>query len=136
MQVKEIMTPGVDFVTMENTLGYAAEKMGHLDIGELPVVDGKAVVGIITDRDIAVRGVAKGLDPRTAKVAEAMTKGVIACAEEDDLMTAAGLMAKNRIRRLPVKDADGNMSGIISLGDLARNIDPSVAGEVLLDISK
>jgi CBS domain-containing protein len=136
MLVKEIMTRKVDYVTHENTLQEAADKMKELDVGELPIVVGGEAVGIITDRDIAVRGVAHGLDPKAAKVVDAMTEGIVACSEDDDIEKAAKMMGAHKIRRLPVTDTDGRMSGVVSLGDLALKLDKALVGEVLTEISK
>jgi CBS domain-containing protein len=121
MQVKEIMTSDVEFVTTDTTLEKTAEKMRVLDVGELPVVLGEEAVGVITDRDIVVRAVAHGLVPQAAKVTEAMTEGVVACSQDDNIEKAAEIMANRKIRRLLVMDAGGKMSGVVSLGDVALN---------------
>jgi CBS domain-containing protein len=136
MQVKDIMSRDVEFVTNNNTLQEAAEKMKDLDVGELPIVVGKEAVGIITDRDIVVRGVAHGLDPKAATVVDAMTEKIIVCREDDEIEKVARTMGAKKIRRLPVMDNDGQMSGVVSLGDLALNLDKSLVGEVLMEISK
>lgn len=136
MKVKEIMTSNVDYVTAEATLQETAEKMKDLDVGELPVVAGKEAVGIITDRDITVRAVAHGLIPQSARVVDAMTEGVVACSEEDTIDKAAEIMGGRKIRRLPVTDVNGKMNGVVSLGDLALNLDKSRVGEVLAQISR
>jgi CBS domain-containing protein len=136
MLVKDIMTRKVDYVTNENSLQEAAEKMKDLDIGELPIVVGGEAVGIITDRDITIRGVAHGLDPNSAKVIEAMTEGIVACQEEDDIEKAAKMMSSHKIRRLPVMESNGNVSGVVSLGDLAQHLDSSLVGDVLKIISR
>jgi CBS domain-containing protein len=135
MQVKEIMTPDVEFVTTDTTLEKTAERMRDLNVGELPVVLGEEAVGVITDRDIVVRAVAHGLVPQAAKVTEAMTEGVFACSQEDDIEKAAEIMANRKIRRLLVMDAGGKMSGVVSLGDVALNLDKSKVGGVLAQIS-
>lgn len=136
MLVKEIMSPNVAFVTDKNTLQEAAEKMQTLDVGELPIVIGRTAVGIITDRDIAIRGVAHGLDPRVTKVVDSMSEGVTACRESDTIEEAARIMGANRIRRLPVMDAEGRMSGMVSLGDMAQRLSSGDAGKVLAEISR
>jgi len=135
MQVKDIMTTDVDFVTNENTLQEAAEKMLRLDVGELPVVVGKEAVGIVTDRDITIRAVAHGLDPKATAVVNAMTEGLVACRENDDIAQAARTMGAHKIRRMPVIDETGKMSGVVSLADLAQNLDKTLVGEVLTQIS-
>ncbi len=136
MQVKDIMTRDVEYVTNENTLQDAAEKMLRQDVGELPVIVGKEAVGVITDRDIAIRGVAHGLDPKAAMVVEAMSEGIIPCKEEDDIEKAARSMGSHKIRRMPVMDGNGNMSGIVALADLSPELDKAVLGEVLREISR
>jgi CBS domain-containing protein len=135
MQVKEIMTSEVEFVTTEITLEKTAQKMKDLDVGELPVVLGGEAVGVITDRDIVVRAVAHGLVPQEAKVTDAMTEGVVACSQDDSIEKAAEIMASRKIRRLLVMDAGGKMSGVVSLGDVALNLDKSKVGSVLAQIS-
>jgi CBS domain-containing protein len=136
MKVSEIMTREVNTVTNENTLQQAAEKMKDLNIGELPIVVGDEAVGIITDRDITIRGVAHGLDPKVAKVVDAMSEGVVYCKEEDDIEEAAKLMSNRKVRRLPVMGGDGKLTGVVSLGDLAMKMNQSLVGEVLQEISK
>jgi CBS domain-containing protein len=136
MLVKQIMTSEVEYVLSQDTLQSAAALMQKLNVGELPVVVGKDGVGIITDRDIVVRGVAHGLDPKVAKVADAMTEGIIACREDDDVQIAAGVVGTNKIRRLPVMNTDGKMSGVVSLADMAVSMDKAEIGELLMRISK
>lgn len=136
MLVKDIMSHDVEFVTNENTLQEAAEKMKDLDVGELPIIVGNEAVGVITDRDIVIRGVAHGLVPNAATVVDAMTEGIIACKEDDTIEEVARTMSSKKVRRMPVMDADGKLSGMVSLGDLALNLDKSLVGEVLMEISK
>ena len=136
MKVKDIMTRKIDFVTADFTLQQTAEKMKEMDVGEFPILMGDEAVGIVTDRDIVIRGVAHGHDPKVGKVVEAMTEGIISCKEDDAIEEAARIMASHKIRRLPVMDTNGKMSGIISLGDLAQNIDKSRVGEMLMEISR
>ena len=136
MQVKDIMTKDIEYVTNENTLQEAAEMMLRLDVGELPVVVGNEAVGVITDRDITVRGVAHGLDPKAALVVDAMTEGVIACQESDDIEKVARSMGSHKIRRMPVMDDDGKMNGVVSLADLSQKLDSAVMGDVLSQISR
>ena len=136
MLVKEIMTSDVEYVTDKNTLQDAAEKMKTLGVGELPIVIGNEAVGIVTDRDIIIRGIAQGLDPKVAKVIDTMTEGVIACKETDRIENAAKAMGAHKIRRLPVLDETGKMTGMVSIGDLAQKLDAALSGEVLMEISK
>jgi CBS domain-containing protein len=136
MLVKEVMTRDVEYVTNENTLQEAAEKMKALDVGELPIAIGNEAVGVLTDRDIVIRSIAHGNDPKVAKVIDAMTEGIIACYEDDTIEKAAKSMGKHRVRRLPVLNEKGKITGMISIGDLASNLDNSLMGEVLMEISK
>jgi CBS domain-containing protein len=137
MQLREIMTTDVECVTPETTLREAAEKMRQLDVGALPVCDNDRLVGMITDRDIVVRALADGHDPRTTMVRETMTEGVDYCFEGDDVSAAAGKMQERQVRRLAVLDSDKRLVGIVSLGDLAvRTGDDERSGETLEEISE
>ncbi|MCF8080534.1 MAG: CBS domain-containing protein [Desulfobacterales bacterium] len=136
MKVHELMTSNVDFIRTDDTLQRAAEKMKDDDIGDIPVVLDGDVVGMITDRDITVRGVAHGLDPKAAKVVDAMTERVVVCKEEDEVQTAAQLMAQHKIRRLVVENAEGKMTGVVSLGDIATSLEQNAACDALREISK
>lgn len=136
MKVKEVMTRDVEFVDSNDSIKQAAEKLKELNIGVLPVKTGDEVVGIITDRDIVVRSVAQGLDPEKHKIIEAFSEGVIACKEEDDINEVAQLMEDRQIRRVVVKDDQEKVTGIVSLGDLAVNIENKLAGEVLKEVSE
>src|SRR2546421_10712076 len=102
MQLKEIMTPGVEIIAPEASIREAAEKMRHLDIGPLPVCDGDRLVGLLTDRDITIRAVAEGRDPVTTHVHEVMTPDVGYGFDDPDDQDAARLMAHYQIRRPPV----------------------------------
>jgi CBS domain-containing protein len=119
MQVREIMTPDVEVVHPDATLKEAAEKMSRLDIGPLPVCDGERLVGMLTDRDITIRVTARGCDPNTTKVREAMTSEVVYCFEDQNVQTAAQMMEMRQIRRVPVLNRDKRLVGIVSLGDLS-----------------
>jgi CBS domain-containing protein len=136
MLVKEVMSRDVEYVTNENTLQEAAEKMKALDVGELPIAIGNEAVGVLTDRDIVIRSVAHGVDPKVAKVIDAMTEGIVACYEDDQIENAAKSMGKHRVRRLPVLNESGKITGMVSIGDLALNLDTAIVGEVLMEISK
>jgi CBS domain-containing protein len=113
MQLKEIMTPGVEVIAPEATIQEAAEKMRHLDIGPLPVCDGDRLVGLLTDRDITVRAVAEGRNPTTTQVREVMTPEVVYGYEEQDSQDAARLMEQYQIRRLPVLNHAKRLVGMV-----------------------
>jgi CBS domain-containing protein len=132
MQVKEMMTRCVECVAPKATLEEAAQKMKTLDVGPLPICEDDRLVGMLTDRDIVLRCVAEGHDPRTMQVREIMTKGIVYCFEDEDVHLAAQVMTENQIRRLVVLNRDKRLVGIVSLGDLAVDArDEQLAGETL-----
>ena len=135
MLLKEIMTSDPECIFPDDTLQEAARKMRDLDIGPLPVCGAnKSLSGMITDRDIIIRAVAEGKDPRTTPVREAMTGEIIACFEDQD---AARTMQERQVRRLVVLNRDKRLVGIVSLGDLATESgDRQEAGAVLQDVSE
>jgi len=137
MKVNEIITRDPQVIRPETALIEAAQKMKSLDIGMLPVCDGDRLVGVITDRDITVRGVAQGSDPKTARVQEVMTPEVIYCFDDEDVKEAAKKMEEKQVRRLPVLNREKRLVGIVSLGDLAvRTGKEKLAGEVLERVSE
>jgi CBS domain-containing protein len=105
------------------------------DAGSMPVSDGDRLVGMITDRDIAVRGVAKGYGPDT-RISELMSSDVICAREEDDVEEVAAKMGKAQVRRMPVIDSEQRLCGIVSLGDLARESDGQSANQALEGVSQ
>ena len=119
MQVKDVMTANVERVPPDTPVREAATKMRDLDVGAIPVYEGDKLIGMVTDRDIAIRGVAEGRDPENARVGEVMTAGVITCYADQDVAEAAHLMRDKQVRRLVVLDHDNRLAGIVSLGDLA-----------------
>jgi len=135
MKVRELMTQQVEFVKADTTIQETAEKMKELDVGALPVVIADETVGIITDRDIVVRAIAHGLDPEKSHVSDALTEGIEFCNAGDDIKDVARLMEKKQIRRVVVKDDQGNVSGIVSLGDLAIRVSHELSGEVIDQVS-
>ena len=137
MQLRNVMTRDVEVVRPDASVQEAAAKMKQLDVGPLPVCDGKRVLGMVTDRDITIRAVAEGRDPTSTKVQEVMTDEVIYCYEDQDAEDAARLMAEKQVRRLLVLDRDKQLVGIVSLGDLAVDTaDPIRAGETLERVSQ
>jgi CBS domain-containing protein len=135
MKINEIMTPNPEWIGPDDTLAHAAATMRELNVGSLPVCKDGRLVGLLTDRDIAVRAVANGLDPQTS-VRPVMSRLVAFCFDDQDQEVAASMMETNRIRRLPVLDHDEHLVGIISLGDLAvRSPQEKMALKVLERIS-
>ena len=136
MQLNRIMTEYVEVITLEKSIQEAARQMRSLDVGVLPVCDGDRLVGMITDRDVTIRVVAEGRDPKTTTVEESMTRQVVYCFEDQDIEEAERVMEKNQIRRLPVLDRDKRIVGIVSLGDLAVKNDENRAGTTLERVSE
>ena len=136
MQLNRIMTEYVEVIAPEMSVQEAAEQMRSLDVGVLPVCNGDRLVGILTDRDLAVRAVADGRDPKITTVEEIMTQQIACCFEDEDIEEAERVMEKNQIRRLPVLDHDNRIVGIVSLGDLAIKDDENRAGVTLERISE
>lgn len=119
MRVSEVMTRDVETVGSETDLMTAAEKMRVRDIGFLPVVENDTVVGVVTDRDITLRGLGRGRIPQFTTVGEIMTPIAFWCYEEDVLTDAAQIMEENQVRRLLVLDVGKKLVGLLSLDDLA-----------------
>ena len=136
MKIKDVMTSGVECVRPETTLQEAAAKMRSLNVGPLPVCEGDRPVGIVTDRDIVIRAIADGKDPRTARIADVMTKELVTVQETDDVKDAARLMKERQIRRVVVVSPDKKVVGIVSLGDIAVDThDDKMSGDVLEKVS-
>lgn len=135
MKVRDLMTKNVRTCNAESSLTDVAKIMSDLNCGAVPVTEGQNLVGIITDRDIVLRTIAKGQNPTGMKVADCMTRSVKTCTSDMDVHEAADLMSNSQIRRLPVVD-NGKLCGIVALGDLATiNIHVDEAGQALSDIS-
>jgi CBS domain-containing protein len=135
MKVSEVMTSEVQTVSADQTAREAASFMLRAEAGSIPVLDGAEVIGIITDRDIAVRGVAEGRSPDTP-VRDLMSDGIICAHEDDDVTDVARRMSEEQIRRLPVLDHDKRLVGIVSLGDLARETRGEPAQQALEGVSQ
>lgn len=134
--VSDCMTRDVTVVTPNDTLQQAAKIMGQLDCGVLPVGENDRLVGMITDRDIAIRAVAEGKDPVQTRVRDVMTHEIKYVFEDDLLSDATDMMAELQLRRLPVINRDKRLVGILSIGDIAREDEPRQAGEALQGISR
>ena len=134
MKVSEVMTSTVQTVSADQTAREAAGFMLRAEAGSIPVCEGDKVIGIITDRDIAVRGVAEGRGPDTP-VSELMSDGIICAHEDDDVQEVARRMSEEQVRRLPVVDHDDRLVGIVSLGDLARESGGEPAQQALEGVS-
>ena len=137
MKLSHIMTGGIETIPPQATLAEAAKKMASQDIGSLPVcAERRRVVGIITDRDITVRAVARGMDPNHTRVEDVMTRDVLSCSSDADVEDACQLMEQRQVRRLLVTDGNDVPVGIVSLGDIALCLRESQSGEVLRKVSE
>src|SRR5712691_4420620 len=125
MKIRDVMTRNATLTHPDDTLQHAAQMMKECDCGILPVADGDHLVGMVTDRDIAIRCIAEGKGPNT-KVREAMTQEVMYCFEDEDTQHVCQNMADIQVRRLAVLSRDKRLVGIVSLGDLARR-EPNTA---------
>jgi CBS domain-containing protein len=134
MKVSRAMTKDVKIASPSQTIRDAAQAMAEIDAGSLPVGENDRLVGMITDRDIAVRAVAAGLGPDTP-VREVMSAEVKYCFDDEDLEDVAENMGDIKVRRLPVLNREKRMVGIVSLGDIARRDDDS-AGDAIRAISE
>src|SRR5438105_15883143 len=134
MQIREVMSHDVDLIDPNSTIRDAACKMRSDDIGALPVGENDRLIGMVTDRDLAIRCIAEDCVPSETTVREAMSKKICYCFEDDDLDEAAQIMAEHQVRRLPVLNSNKRLVGIVSLGDLSR-CEPHIAESALRGIS-
>jgi CBS domain-containing protein len=135
MKVRDAMTPDVQLCTPEDTLRDAAEAMAALNCGLLPVTENDRLVGMISDRDIAVRGVAMGRGP-DCRVRDVMTSDVKYCFEDQEIGDVTENMGDIQVRRMPVLDRDKRLVGIIALGDIARANSGDGTAAALSEISR
>ncbi|MDH5747918.1 MAG: CBS domain-containing protein [Rhodospirillales bacterium] len=135
MLVKDVMTPHAEWVNPEATLVELAKTMRDENIGCLPIGENDRLIGMVTDRDIAIRGIAEGGDPKTITARDVMTKNIKWCYENDDIDDAAHLMEDNKIRRLPVLNKDKRLVGLLALGDLSQKVSHELSGEVVEKVS-
>jgi CBS domain-containing protein len=135
MKVDAAMTRNVRLVKPDQTIREAAQLMEQIDAGALPVTDNDRLVGMITDRDIAIRAVGHGKAPDT-RIRDVMSPGILYCFEDQELDEVARNMGKNQVRRLPVINRDKRLVGILSLGDLASNEDARAVGKAVSRVSE
>lgn len=135
MQVRDVMTERVRTVTPTATIREAARLMGDIDAGVLPVAEGDRLIGMVTDRDIALRAIAVGKGP-DASVGEVMSPEVKYCFDDEDVDDVCENMADLQVRRLPVVNRDKRLVGIVSLADIANAADPEEAGQALEGITR
>ncbi|TBU84417.1 CBS domain-containing protein [Phytopseudomonas dryadis] len=135
MKVNEIMTRGVQTITPDQSIHEAAAMMARIDCGALLVNDQDRLVGMVTDRDIAIRAVATGLPGDTA-VSEVMSGNLHYCFEDEELQQVADSMAQNQVRRLPVLSRDKRLVGVVSLGNIASGANDSASAILLRGVAK
>ena len=139
MEVKDVMTPDPACCTPDTTLQRVAELMVENDCGEIPVIENATSmkpVGVITDRDITCRTVAKGLNPLTMAVSECMTSPCVTVTPDTSLDECCRVLEENRIRRVPVVDASGACCGIVALADIAKHAKKRETAEVVKEVSE
>lgn len=136
MKIKDIMTPRAQCVAPATTLAEAARMMREIDVGALPVCDNDRLSGMITDRDIVLRGVAEKVDPATTEVRAVMTPGIAYVFEDQEVAEAARIMEERQVRRLPVLNREKRLVGIVALGDMAVDAGTEISGEALREISE
>ena len=135
-KVHQVMSDRPRCVTPETLVSEAAQLMETDDIGSLPILDGEQLAGMVTDRDIVVRAVAKGKDPRGMPVSEVASSELVTIHANDDLADALRLMASEQVRRLPVVDEDNRLVGILAQADIAGVANEKAVGEMVEEISK
>lgn len=133
-KVSEIMSTDVQVVEPQQSLQRAARLMQQREVGALPVCDGERLLGMLTDRDITIRGVAEGLDGDKACVADVMSEGIAWCTADQSVEDIMKVMANKQIRRIPVVDAQHRLVGIVAVADLARR-QKSPIDETMREIS-
>ncbi|HYZ78231.1 MAG TPA: CBS domain-containing protein [Gaiellaceae bacterium] len=134
--IRNTMTSNPCSIDAGKSVAYAAKMMRDEDVGIAPIVEGDRLVGVLTDRDIAVRVVAEGLDPERVKVFEVASRDVVTLDLDQDLDEALRLMARHQVRRLPVVEEDGRLVGVLAQADVAHEADERRTGEVVEQISK
>src|SRR5215469_13154477 len=136
MNVRDVMTARPRCATPDTPLSQVAELMETQDIGAVPILDGDRLVGMITERDIVVRAVAKEKDPRGIPSREISSNEIVAAAPDHDLSEALRLMAQHQVRRLPVVDNENRLVGVVSQADIALEAKDESVGEMVAEISK
>ena len=134
--VRDVMTSNPCTIDADKPVAYAAKMMRDEDVGLAPIVEGDKLIGMLTDRDIAIRVVAEGRDPGHVTVKEVASKQVVTIDPQQDLDEALRIMAKHQVRRLPVVEEDGKLVGVVAQADVAREGDDAQTGELVEEISK
>jgi CBS domain-containing protein len=137
MHVKEVMSNRPEFLPPTTPLIKITEEMRLHDFGFVPIGENDRLIGVVTDRDVAIRGVGNGKDPNSLQAKDVMTKKVLYCYEDDNIKDAAESMCKQQVHRLIVLNKDKRMTGILSLGDIARKSkNEKLSGHIIEAISQ
>lgn len=135
MKVQELMHEGVTWVEPDAPVSLISEKMREEDIGSVPVGENDRLIGMVTDRDIALRSFANGRDIAKLTARDLMSEGIVYCRDNEEVEDAVRIMEQKKIRRLPVIDKDKRMVGMLSLGDISAGSPQSLSGEVMRAVS-
>jgi len=138
VKIETVMSRYVEFAAPGDTASALAEMMGELDVGALPIGTEDEILGVVTDRDILYRVVAKGIDPKTVTARDILSAPVVACRPEDSVRNATELMAAHRVRRLAVTREDGRVVGWLTLADVSRPLllDSGTVQQALGELSR
>jgi len=134
--IKDVMSSDPCTIDADKSVAYAAKMMREEDVGLAPIVEGDKLIGMLTDRDIAIRVVAEGKDPDQVTVREVASKQVVTVDPQQDLAEALRIMAKHQVRRLPVVEEDGRLVGVVAQADVAREGDDKETGQLVQEISQ
>jgi CBS domain-containing protein len=135
-KVREVMTDRPRCVSPETPVSEAARLMESEDVGSLPILEGDRLAGMVTDRDIVIRAVAREKDPKGMPVRDVATRDVVTIRADEDLSEALKLMASYQVRRLPVVDDDNRLIGVVAQADVALQAREKAVGEVVEEISR
>jgi len=134
--IKDVMTSNPCSIDADKSVAYAAKMMRDEDVGLAPIVEGDKLIGMLTDRDIAIRVVAEGRNPDQVKVRDVASKQVVTIDPQQDLDEALRIMAKHQVRRLAVVEEDGKLVGVVAQADVAREGDEKQTGKLVEEISE
>jgi CBS domain-containing protein len=134
--IKDVMTSNPCSIDADKSVAYAAKMLRDEDVGVAPIVEGDKLIGMLTDRDIAIRVVAEGRDPDEVTVRDVASKQVVTIDPQQDLDEALRVMAKHKVRRLPVVEEDGKLVGVVAQADVAREGDDVQTGKLVEEISQ
>ena len=136
MKVRDVMHEGATWVEPNTSIGELARIMRDEDIGAIPIGENDRLIGMVTDRDIVVKGLIDGIDVATLTARDVMTGPILYCRANEDVEDAVRLMEEHEVRRLPVIDENKRMVGILALGDISSHAGRELSGEVIQAVSE